>query len=345
MKDNSKSLWRKVCLTIVAVAGTSLAVAQPDLKIGYASGGGSTLTSIGRDAGLFEKVGVQNAYILFQSSGDGLNAQNVGKIDLSVSFGTGAPLTYASKGAKFVIIGGSLTGGHPIITKPENASRFKRIEDFKGSVVGSPRIYTSDVVFRGALINAGIDPEKDLKIVPFKRPVDVLEAVKSGKVEVGIGATPILGRAVASGLAIPLYSNDLFPDHPCCRIVATEDAIREKRDAVVKYLKGIILAERLWNTDRERGVRAVSKVQNLPYELAKEQTTNPNVKFYSNPNRKGVEAMYHHMRKINYIEKDVDLKRVIDTSLWRDALSELEKEIPGDPFWDVLEARWKSVEI
>ena len=159
-------------------------------------GGSSTLPMIALNEGFFDQSGVQTDFVLFTNSSDGLNALNAGKLDIGVSFGTGGPLTFVSKGSKFVIIGGNLSGGHPIITKPEHADEYKSIADFKGKTVGTPRVFTSDVVFRGALFEAGIDPEKDLTIVEFKRPVDVLEAVKSGKVDVGVGATNIIGQSV-----------------------------------------------------------------------------------------------------------------------------------------------------
>ena len=316
--------------------------AAPVLRVGYQQGGSSTLPMIALNEGYFGLSGVQTDFVLFTNSSDGLNALNAGKLDIGVSFGTGGPLTFVSKGSKFVIIGGNLSGGHPIITRPEHADEYKSIADFRGKTVGTPRVFTSDVVFRGALFEAGIDPEKDLTIVEFKRPVDVLEAVKSGKVDVGIGATNIIGQSVQAGLASPLWSNDLWPNHPCCRIVVTEDALQNYRPELVKFLKAELLAEKKFVDDPQSGIRADVEQQKFGEKLASDLVLNPHLQFSVDPNRKGVEAMWAHMKKIGYADGDPDFSKVIDTTLYYEALQELRKEQPDEPFWEKLEQRDKD---
>ena len=316
--------------------------AAPVLRVGYQQGGSSTLPMIALNEGYFGLSGVQTDFVLFTNSSDGLNALNAGKLDIGVSFGTGGPLTFVSKGSKFVIIGGNLSGGHPIITRPEHADEYKSIADFRGKTVGTPRVFTSDVVFRGALFEAGIAPEKDLTIVEFKRPVDVLEAVKSGKVDVGIGATNIIGQSVQAGLASPLWSNDLWPNHPCCRIVVTEDALQNYRPELVKFLKAELLAEKKFVDDPQSGIRADVEQQKFGEKLASDLVLNPHLQFSVDPNRKGVEAMWAHMKKIGYADGDPDFSKVIDTTLYYEALQELRKEQPDEPFWEKLEQRYKD---
>ena len=330
-----------IALLLAACGKTEETKTAQPLRIGYQQGGSSTLPMIARENYYFEQTGVKTDFTVFTSSSDGLNALNAEKLDLGVSFGTCAPLTFASKGSKFVIIGGNLSGGHPVMVKKENAHKYKSIRDFKGKTVGTPRIFTSDVVFRGALFEAGIDPEKDLTIVEFKRPIDVLEAVKSGKVEVGIGVTNTIGRALQAGLALPLWSNDFFPNHPCCRIVATEEAVRTKRPELVKFLKAELLAEKKFSEDPESGVRADVSQQKFSEQLARDLVLEPHSSLSVDPNRKGVEEMWKHMKHIGYAKGEVDLGKVIDTTLYYDALQQLRRESP-DPFWEKLEQRYKE---
>ena len=305
------------------------------LRVGFAQGGGGTLTTIIREENLLETCGVQADFVLFTNSSDGLNALNVNKLDIGVSFGTCGPLTFASQGARFVIIGGSLSGGHPIMVKPENAAQYKTVQDFRGKTVGTPRIFTSDVIFRGALFDAGIDPKKDLTLVEFKRTVDVLEAVISGKVDAGVGATSVLGRAVQAGLSFPMFSNDFLPNHPCCRVVATEEAVRTKRPELVRYLKATLLAEKAFAEDPETGVRALGD------KLARDLVLEPHVLIQADPNKKGVAAMWAYMKRIGYAQGNLDLDKIIDTTLYYEALQELGTESP-DPFWEKLKKRYED---
>lgn len=331
-----------IALFLAACGKTEEANTARPLRVGYQQGGSSTLPMIAREYRYFEQTGVKTDFTVFTSSSDGLNALNAEKLDLGVSFGTGGPLTFISKGSKFIIIGGNLSGGHPVMVKPENVHKYRSIQDFKGKTVGTPRIFTSDVIFRGALFEAGIDPEKDLTIVEFKRPIDVLEAVKSGKVDVGIGVTNIIGQARQSGLALPLWSNDFFPDHPCCRIVATEDAVRTKRPELVKFLKAELLAEKKFAEDPEAGVRAGVNQQKFSERLARDLVLEPHSKLTVDPNRKGVENMWRHMKRIGYVKGEIDFGKAIDTTLYYEALQQLRRESP-DPFWEKLERRYKEL--
>jgi NitT/TauT family transport system substrate-binding protein len=334
-----RRLWLSFLLS--GLAGLVTAGAG-DLSIGYGVGGASSVIPLlAVEEKLGDKVGSHPEYIAFLSSADGLNALNAGKIDVGVSFGTCAPLTFMTQGARFVIIAGNISGGHPIITKPEVADQFTSIEGFRGKVVGSPRLYTTDVVWRGALYKAGIDIEKDLTLIEFRRPLDVFEAVKTGKIDVGVGASNLTANARKSELAIPLFSNDLFPHHPCCRIVTTEEAIRKKRPELVRYIKGLLLAEQKYRENPESAVRSNIRQQNLDEDIARELALEPHQEYAIDPNTRGVVEMWEYMRACKYVDSDLDPRNFIDTSLYRQALAELTNEFPS-PFWEELAVRFKE---
>jgi NitT/TauT family transport system substrate-binding protein len=52
--------------------------------------------------------------------------------------------------------------------------------------------------------------------------------------------------------------------------------------------------------------------------------------------------MWAHMKKIGYADGEPDFSKVIDTSLYLEALQELRKEQPDEPFWEKLEQRYKD---
>jgi NitT/TauT family transport system substrate-binding protein len=331
----------------VALAGSVWATAASaeetaPLQIGFQQGGSSTLPMLALQEKFFDQAGVGTNFVPFVSSGDGLNALNLDKLDIGASFGTTAPLTFATKGAKFIIIAGNLSGGHPIITKKENAEQFKDIQGFKGKIVGTPRLFTSDVVWRGAIFKAGLVPGRDLTIIEFKRPNDVLEAVKSGKIDVGIGSSSITVQAREAGLAIPLWSNDLFPHHPCCRIVTTQDTIKNRRPDLVKFIKGLLLAEKKFREDPEAAVKADIEQQHFSEKLARELALEPHQEYSVDPNTKGVVEMWEYMKSINYVDSDLDPRSLIDASLYLEALTDLQREEPA-PIWDEMQARFKKL--
>ncbi|MBU5613254.1 ABC transporter substrate-binding protein [Geomonas azotofigens] len=340
-----RSAWKRLLLLAVAALGLSAqadaAVAKTKLKVGYAPGGGSVLTFLAQDQKLFEKEGVEVELVQFASSSDGLNALNSGKIDIGISFGTAGPLTFISKGSDFSIIGGHLSGGHPVIALPEKAQKIKTIGDFRGKTVATPRIYTADIVWRGALKRAGLDPEKDVKIIELKNPAAVLEAVKAGKADVGIGASSILLKAKESGVVVVGWSNYFFPQHPCCRIVAKGKAVKEDPETYRAFLRAILQAEKIKTEKPELAVDVNKRYLNLDDKMAREFTLEPHQETHADPNRKGVTRMWHDMKSIDYVEGDIDLNRYVNVDLYRDALKELQRRNPKDKFYREAKRRFE----
>lgn len=332
-----RNLALKTFLSLVLSIGfftPALAAGEkPKLKVGYAPGGGSVLSFLAKDQKLFEKEGVEVELVQFASSADGLNALNSGKIDVGISFGTAGPLTFITKGSDFSIIGGHLSGGHPVIALPAKAGQFKTIRDFKGKTVATPRIYTADIVWRGALKRAGIDPLKDVNIIELKNPSAVLEAVKASKVDVGIGASSILLKAKESGVAIVGWSNDFFPQHPCCRIVAKGKAVREDPEAYRAFLRAILQAEKIKSEKPALAVDVNKRYLGIDDTTAREFTLEPHQQTHADPNRKGVSQMWHDMKSIDYVQSDLDVNRYINVELYRDALKELLRRHPKDRFY------------
>jgi NitT/TauT family transport system substrate-binding protein len=316
-----------------SITAAFAAPAVSKLKVGFAPGGGSILAFIAQDQKLFAKEGIDVELVQFSSSGDGLNALNSGKIDIGISFGTAAPLTFISKGSDFTIIGGALAGGHPVIALPAKAGQFKSIQDFRGKTVATPRLYTADVVWRGALKRAGIDPNKDLKIIELKNPPAVLEAVKSGKVDVGIGASSIYLQAKESGLAIVGWSNDFFPQHPCCRIVAKGKAVSGNPDIYRAFLRALLQAERIKDKDSAMAQEITRRYMKIDDKLAREFVHEPHQHVNVDPDKKGIKQMWNELKDIDYVKSDLDVNRYINTELYRDALNELIRRNPKDRYY------------
>ncbi|MDR1520790.1 MAG: ABC transporter substrate-binding protein [Planctomycetota bacterium] len=335
---------RGICLVglgLVFLAAGRLAARAEELRVGRGQGA-STIPMLAKDSGYFADEGLNPDLIPFISSADGLNALNAGKIDVGLDFGTCAPLTYVVAGADFVIIAGTLSGGHPIIAKKENAGIYEKIEGFRGKTAGTPRLYTSDIVWRGALKREGLEVGRDVGVIEFKRPPDVVEAVRSGKIDVGIVSSGQVGAINKSpDLSIVLWSNDLFPDHPCCRIVTTREVLKNRRPELVKLIKALLRAEEKFTADPEAGVTAVKNQLGLDDALTRSLVLEPHSKLAVDPNTKAVVEMWNYMIDIDYINSDIDPRGLIDVSLYRQALAELAREHPS-PFWDKLEVRFRE---
>lgn len=304
-----------------------------ELKVGYLHGQGAPLFDVANHEGFFEDENLKVEGVSFASSADGLNALQAGKIDVGLTFGTAAPLTFISKGADFSIIGGHLEGGHPILAQPKDKDKYKTLEDYKGKKVGTIRMFTSDIVFRSALAEAGIDWKKDLEIIEFKTPGDLLQAISSGKVDVAVAANTILLQALKQNLAIVGWSNDLNPSHVCCRVVTRKELLSEdKGEAFKRLLKALIRAERVKNEHPEKAVAAAKAHLKLDDKTVDSIVNEEHAHYSPDPNSKEVKKMWEQMKSIGYIENadGIDINDYINLDLYERALEELMNEYPED---------------
>lgn len=304
-----------------------------ELKVGYGQGQGAPLFDVAEYEGFFEDENLKVEGVGFASSADGLNALQAGKIDLGMTFGTAAPLTFISNGSDFSIIGGHLEGGHPILVKEENKDQYKTLEDYKGKKVGTIRMFTSDIVFRSALDEAGIDWKNDLEIIEFKTGGDLLQAVASGKVDVAVSAGSTYLQAKEQNLAVIGWSNDLNPTHVCCRVVTRQDLLSEDDgEAYKRFLKALIRAERVKNEKPEEAVEAAKTHLKLDDEIVNSIVNEEHAHYSPDPNSKEVKKMWEQMQEIGYIEgaEDIDINKYINLDIYERALNELIQEYPED---------------
>ncbi|BBB90534.1 MAG TPA: ABC transporter substrate-binding protein [Methylomusa anaerophila] len=312
------------------------------LLVGYTPQA-AVLTEIAQDQGYFKQEGVEVEFVEFTASTDAYAALSSGKIDVGVSFGTAGPLAVINNGADFVIIGGQLSGGHPVVARPETAAAIKSMQDYRGKTIATPRLYTPDVVWRGAMYDAGIDLNKDVTVLEMKSPVAVVEAVKSNKADIGIANNVVAAQAKAAGLAVIGWSNDFYTDHVCCRIIAKKDAVDKDPDSYRAFLSALIRAEKFRKEQPEQVVSSVQKFVKIDQEATKALVLEPHQIYSADPNRKGVIAMWEHMKHIGYAQEKVDVSKHINTDLYRQALTELQKKYPNDQFYTKeLEERYKA---
>lgn len=304
-----------------------------ELKVGYGQGSGAPLYDIAEQEGFFKDENLKVTGVGFSSSADGLNGLQAGKIDIGLSFGTAAPLTFISKGSDFSIIGGHLEGGHPILVQEKDKDKYKTLADYKGKKVGTIRMFTSDIVFRSALTQNGIDWKKDLELVEFKTPGDLIQALSSGKIDVAVSANSTYGQAKAAKLVAVSWSNDLNPTHVCCRVVTRTDLLsKDDGEAYKRFLKALIRAERVKNEQPEKAVTAAQTHLKLDNATVDSIVNEEHSHYSPDPNSNEVKKMWEQMKEIGYVENadDINIQDYINVDLYEKALNELIKEYPED---------------
>ena len=114
----------------------------------------------------------------------------------------------------------------------------KSIKDLKGGTMGVVGIKTAtDLWARAGLLNAGLQPDKDTKIVPLGFPV-MGDAVRTGKVGAGTFVEPFFSAEVAKGGLRKLFTarEAVGYDHELLDLWFGEKFIKAHPDTVRDFL-------------------------------------------------------------------------------------------------------------
>ena len=335
--------WKNIVIGALAlVAGTTFAADR--VRVGYLAEPAHGLHFIAREKGFFAEEGIEVELFQFSTTAEGCAAVKARKLDVG-TFGTAAPLLFIARGSDFTIFGGMMIGGQAIIVKPENAGKFRDLTNFKGKKVGLGKLSTGDVIFRGALKQAGLEPGRDLQIIEFGGQGAVVEAVRKGAVDAGIVFSPHFSLAEKNyGLVVSNYIADFQPAYTCCRLIANTDDLQKQRDVYRRYLIAEIRAYKFYRENQEETVGIFAKSFKLDPEIVRADTYTDKT-FESNPDplKKGTADFWNTMNGIGYLpENHVDIERHIDPAIYREALDEVLKRYPDDPVYREMDAFFKA---
>ena len=221
--------------------------------------GNNTLSAAGlpawmaKESGIFRKNGLDVQIVYFR--GGTITTMALIARETPISQVSGPPMVGAAlKGADAVMIGGgNVVAEYWLMSKPE----IKTAEQLKG---GSVAIATfgglSDNMARIALQKLGLNPVKDITLVQIGTIPERLSALDTGKVQGAMLSAPDNFRAQKRGL-YKLMSVRL--PYQGIGVGTTRAFIRENPDVVRRYIRSQIEAVHRLKTDREAGIKVLSK--------------------------------------------------------------------------------------
>jgi len=332
--------WAGVAVALAALgtAGAARAENLEKLRIGYLPVTGHAKFFVAKEQGFFAKEGFDVELVEFVNSADGINALKAGKIDVG-AFGTTAPLVHISKGTDLRIIGGIMGEDAAIVTTPDKARTLKSVADLRGKKIATVRLASGDAVLRGALHDANIDWKKDVQIFELKNPPAVIEAIKTGQVDVGVVWGPHDFRAEEQGLTVVARSKTLQPGHPCCRLTVRAEELKE-RAQWVRLLRAILLAEKFTREDHPRTIDVIAQYLKLDKALIEKAYYSGYLDQSSDPNARGVQKFWKIMQVSEFVDSKDAIDPHIDVTIYKEALDGLAKESPKDAFWADLERKF-----
>jgi NitT/TauT family transport system substrate-binding protein len=307
---------------VTLFAAHSTASAQEKLRLDWA--GFSPTNSpiwVIEDRKLMQKQGVQPEIIAISASPTVLQALLTNEIDaasISVTTLTSSRLA----GADTVMIVGVVPTFVDHIVSLANISA---VEQLKGKTAGVNRLgSTSDLGLRLALRKLGVDPEKDVKIIPTGGTAERFAALSKGITQFTIIPEPFLTQAEKLGFRNLYNISDLKIPFWWNGILSREAIIKTKRPLMQKLTRVMVEAIHIIKTEKEYAKSLIKK--NLG--VADPEGLERAYKDYSNafpeipyPTPDGVKTMLDDMARANPKAASADPKSFVDLSL----VAELEK--------------------
>lgn len=251
-----KSKLRRVLVVLFFVLNLQAVSAQEmNLRAVYnALSGVMAPIWVAQDAGLFTKHGV-NVDLKYLAATTAVQGMLGGgeEIGLVGNQGIDAKL----EGADLIYV----ASGLPVfVFQIYGRSETKTLADLKGKVVAVTQPAAStDYAMRIVLKRNGLEPDKDVRILYAQDINGVLTSVSAGNAAAGIMSAPTSIRAKAAGLRAIVDVTALKVPFLFTAMLSSAKVIREKNEAVTRFLRGYIESLAVIRKDKETTMRSMGK--------------------------------------------------------------------------------------
>jgi NitT/TauT family transport system substrate-binding protein len=207
--------------------------------------------AIAQHKGFFKDENI-DAEIIRMNPNVSITALSTGDVDYCQLFG--AVVGGAIAGLPVRIVAGYLDNWPmTLIAQPE----FKSLKELKGKTLGISSFgATPDVAARLMLKQAGIDPEKELKVLALGSDAARLTALKQRVVDLIVISPPADAQMEKQGYKILARAYELF-SFPYLGLGTHTKKIKDKPKEIRRVIKSTIRANRFIRDNREEAVRTL----------------------------------------------------------------------------------------
>jgi ABC-type nitrate/sulfonate/bicarbonate transport system substrate-binding protein len=238
-----KKILMRACVILccVTLLLPSLIFAQPkplrELNVSYPLGGSSSYFWTAYRSGSFEKHGLKLNPVFIQGGVTALQSLMAKELFIELTAGPAAVRAWARGGKEITFIGA--VGNrldYVLVTVPS----VRKAEELKGKRIGVSQLGASpDFIARLGLRQLGLNPERDVTIVPIGSPGERWAALSAGHVHASLFQPPFTLRARKSGFLTLLDFSTLDFPYILSGVLTTRSFIRSDRETVMNFMRGL----------------------------------------------------------------------------------------------------------
>jgi ABC-type nitrate/sulfonate/bicarbonate transport system substrate-binding protein len=226
------------CVTLLL---PSLIFAQPkplrELNVSYPLGGSSSYFWTAYRSGSFEKHGLKINPVFIPGGVTALQSLMAKELFIELTAGPAAIRAWARGGKEITFIGAV---GNRLDYVLVAVPLVRNAEELKGKRVGVSQLGASpDFIARLGLRQLGLNPERDVTIVPIGSPGERWAALNAGHVHASLFQPPFTLRARKSGFPTLLDFSTLDFPYILSGVLTTRSFIRSDRETVMNFMRGL----------------------------------------------------------------------------------------------------------
>jgi ABC-type nitrate/sulfonate/bicarbonate transport system substrate-binding protein len=245
-----------------------------ELNTSYPLGGSSSYFWVAYRSGSFERHGLRLKPIFIPGGVTALQSLLAKEVSIQLTAGPAAIRAWA-RGAREVTFIGAVGSrlDYVIVAHPSVRSA----NDLKGKRIGVSQLGASpDFIARLGLRRLGLNPEKDVTIVPIGSPGERWSALTAGHVQASLFQTPFTLRARKAGY-VPLldFATQEF-EYILSGVLTTRSFIRTDRETVMNFMRGLADGMDFYrdHKNREQAMRFLSEYYRSNASEELEETIN-----------------------------------------------------------------------
>jgi len=250
--------WLSVLPALALLLSPSFSARAQDRIIVGVSGPSINMvySFVARDAGLFQKYGIDPRLVLFEAGSLLAQAMLSGDVKMSISSGPAA-IAARSQGADTIIVAACVNTLPYSIVAAKGITQWAQL---KGKKIAISRLGSgTDTAIRLVLKKYGLDPAKDVNIVQLGTQPSRLQALSAGVIDATIISPPLDIAAKTQGYQILVNIAELGIPYPQQVIETTDRFIRENPQTVKNFLKGFIEGVRYAATYKDETKKIMTK--------------------------------------------------------------------------------------
>ena len=236
-------------LSILLFCFSLPAQAQERIRIGISSiSPGFVPTIIAEKKGFYAKHGLRSEHVVI-SLAIAVNALGTGDLDYVTSVAQGISAALRGFPVKLAMMTQDKLDFF-MLARPE----IRSVADLKGKVLGiSYPGSTTHLVAESIVRQFGLEPGKDVSLLPTGDNPARLAALESGRVAATIGTPPYNVIGPTKGLKVLLWARD-YVAIPQNAVIVTDKKIQQNPDQIKRMIKGTIEALQFIRREKEEAV-------------------------------------------------------------------------------------------